>query len=206
MLDLESESGDFEATLTTPVEGATIDSINLPSYAGFGLLPTGTNWPGFPLVDPGTHDLACVLEYSANGGDWWAADWTDLRDYLDRGGDFPTLRQFLVDRAALATLSGRLCREETMEEGDVYEDRLSVSGGWLGPAMRVLPGGTFTMGEDSDTDEDSESEEGGDMADGAGMNAQPIREVTIADAFAIGVHEVTQGDYGRFVRATGRAA
>ena len=192
VLDLQSESGNLEATLTAPVAGATVDSINLPSYAGFGLLPTSANRWGFPLVDPSTHNLACVLEYSASGGHWRAADWTDLRNYLDRGGDFNTIRAFLVTQAALETISGRLCREELFRDGDVYQDRLSISGGWLGPEMRVVPAGTFTMGSASITDDESVT------------SAQPVREVTIEHDFAIGVHEVTQADYGRFARATGR--
>ena len=68
VLDLESRDGNLEGTLTTPVSGAAVDSINLPSYAGFGMLPFRSNWSGIQVVDVGNHNLACVLEFSASGG------------------------------------------------------------------------------------------------------------------------------------------
>lgn len=187
VLELQSRDGDLEGTLTTRVSGATVESINLPAFAGFGVLPVNSIWPGNPLLAEGNHNLACALEFWASGGDWRAADWTDIRDYLNKGGHYVVLSEFLRNKALLSTLSGRLCREEPKDSGDVFDDRLSVSGGWLGPRMMVVSAGTFTMGDASDT------------------TAQPTREVTFEHDFAIGVHEITQADYGRFARATGRA-
>ena len=59
------------------------------------------------------------------------------------------------------------------------------------PEMKVVPRGRFTMG--------SPASEAGRFA-----NEGPQHTVTIARPFAIGVYDVTVGDYSAFVRATGR--
>jgi formylglycine-generating enzyme required for sulfatase activity len=71
------------------------------------------------------------------------------------------------------------------EPGQVFSDALS--GGGRGPELVVVRFGTFTMGKDDDRF----------PAEG------PEREVSFARGFAIGRSEVTVGDYGRFVAATG---
>jgi formylglycine-generating enzyme required for sulfatase activity len=58
------------------------------------------------------------------------------------------------------------------------------------PLMRVLPAGRFTMG--------SPGQEVGRQA-GEG----PLHEVTIARPFAIGVYDVTRGEFAAFARETG---
>ncbi|MDE0206065.1 MAG: SUMF1/EgtB/PvdO family nonheme iron enzyme [Candidatus Tectomicrobia bacterium] len=60
------------------------------------------------------------------------------------------------------------------------------------PEMVVVPAGSFTMGSPV-------SEEGRNDDEG------PQHRVTIAEPFAVGVHEVTRGEFGRFVRETNRA-
>ena len=61
------------------------------------------------------------------------------------------------------------------------------------PEVVVVPAGGFMMG--------SPSGEAGRLA-GEG----PVHRVEIAESFAVGVHEVTRGEYARFVQATGREA
>ena len=56
------------------------------------------------------------------------------------------------------------------------------------PEMVVVPAGRFWMGDRSG---DGYSEE------------KQVHEVTIADPLAVGVYEVTRGEFGRFVEATG---
>ena len=58
--------------------------------------------------------------------------------------------------------------------------------------MMVVPAGSFLMGALPD-------EEGQSITEG------PVHEVRIAEPFAVGVYEVTRGEYGRFVAATGYA-
>jgi len=58
------------------------------------------------------------------------------------------------------------------------------------PQMVVLPAGSFMMGSPS-------SEAGRDDNEG------PVHRVRIARPFAVGVYEVTRGEYARFVSATG---
>ena len=59
------------------------------------------------------------------------------------------------------------------------------------PELVVVPAGSFMMGSPS-------SEAGRDADQG------PVHRVTIAAPFAVGVNEVTRGEYARFVAATGR--
>ena len=58
------------------------------------------------------------------------------------------------------------------------------------PEMVVVPAGSYQMGSPP-------SEEGRDENEG------PVHWVTIAAPFAVGVYEVTRGEFGRFVEATG---
>ena len=58
------------------------------------------------------------------------------------------------------------------------------------PEMVVVPAGTFMMGSPA-------SEAGRDDDEG------PLHGVTISQPFAVGVYEVTRGEFGRFVGATG---
>ena len=62
----------------------------------------------------------------------------------------------------------------------------------LCPEVVVIPAGAFTMGS-------PESETG------RFKNEGPQHQVTIARAFAMGLHDVTVGEYRRFARATHRA-
>ena len=70
--------------------------------------------------------------------------------------------------------------------GSVFQDCADC------PEMVVVGAGEFMMGSPS-------SEEGRWDAEG------PRRRVTISAPFAVGVHEVTRGQFGRFVSATSRA-
>ena len=61
------------------------------------------------------------------------------------------------------------------------------------PELVVVPSGSFMMGSPG-------SEEGRYDDEG------PVHRVRIAEPFAVGVYEVTRGEYGRFVSATGHAS
>ena len=62
------------------------------------------------------------------------------------------------------------------------------------PEMVVVPAGRFRMG--------SPESEAGRRDDG---REGPVHPVAIARPFAVGVHEVTRGEFARFVSATGRS-
>ena len=70
------------------------------------------------------------------------------------------------------------------------------------PEMIVVPAGSFLMGSPS-------HEKGGGDDEGpphdATIDEGPLRDVTIAVPFAVGVYEVTVGEFKRFVRATGHS-
>jgi len=59
------------------------------------------------------------------------------------------------------------------------------------PLMTVVPAGSFVMGAGAGSED---------------VDALPAHTVTFARAFAIGAHEVTRGEFARFVAATGHDA
>ena len=73
---------------------------------------------------------------------------------------------------------------QTLDVGDVFRDCPHC------PEMVVVPAGSFMMG--------SPPSEGWRRD-----NEGPLLRVTIGSAFAVGIHEVTRGEFGRFVSATG---
>ncbi len=75
---------------------------------------------------------------------------------------------------------------DEFEVGDVFRDCDRC------PEMVVVPAGRFTMGSPS-------SEEGRASDEG------PQHGVTFDSPFAVGVYEVTRGEFARFVSATGRS-
>ena len=77
-------------------------------------------------------------------------------------------------------------RERGPAVGDIFRDCADC------PAMVVVPSGSFMMGSPP-------SEEGRDDDEG------PVHRVTIGARFAVGVYEVTRGEFGRFVSSTGRS-
>ena len=112
-------------------------------------------------------------------------------------GDLKTLREKGEDPAVIAlvqgvTLSELRARAEERKRlrervGKVFRDCEGC------PEMVVVSAGSFEMGSPS-------SEAGRDGDEG------PVRRVTIGERFVVGVKEVTRGEYGRFVRATGHSA
>ena len=75
---------------------------------------------------------------------------------------------------------------QTREVGEVFRDCPHC------PEMVVAPAGSFMMGSPP-SDPDRYDDEG------------PRHRVTIGSAFAVGVYEVTRGEFGRFVSSTGRS-
>ncbi len=100
--------------------------------------------------------------------------------------------------ALLALLGGK--KLVGMARAEAAEDRREAGSRWADgetfrecdvcPEMVVVPAGSFMMGSPS-------SEEGRDDDEG------PVHPVTIAEPFAVGVYEVTRGEFARFVSATG---
>jgi formylglycine-generating enzyme required for sulfatase activity len=72
----------------------------------------------------------------------------------------------------------------TESDGDqVFQDELED--GTLGPKMVIIPAGTFMMGDIQGDGWDDEN---------------PVHKVTISKPFAIGVYEVTVGEFKKFVK------
>ena len=112
-----------------------------------------------------------------------STDPADLQAYLDRypGGTYEVLARNRLRRPADSP------EQATMEPGRRFRDCPDC------PEMVVVPAGSCMMGSPT-------SEEGRDYDEG------PQHWVTIANPFAVGVHEVTRGEFARFVRETGHAA
>ena len=79
-------------------------------------------------------------------------------------------------------------RKRARKPGDRFRDCPGC------PEMVVVPSGRFRMG--------SPSSEAGRTDDG---REGPVHPVTIGYRLAVGVHEVTRGEFARFVSATGRS-
>ena len=118
-----------------------------------------------------------------------------MRDYVAllgqvcsrMGGDSRVLCE-----TRLASLKGMLVSVSVPgESADVVWQRFRDCAGC--PEMTILPSGVFTMGSPSEELE---------RHDGEG----PRREVSIAGPLAVGVYEVTRGEFAEFVSASGYSA
>ena len=84
---------------------------------------------------------------------------------------------------------GPAIAERGLQPGDRFRDCAEC------PEMVVVPAGSFLMGSpDGEEGRHSDGREG------------PLHRVTIAEPFAIGVYEVTRGQFATFVEATGHDA
>ena len=88
-------------------------------------------------------------------------------------------------------------RQAARREGEAFRVGLTfrddLRSGGEGPEMVVVPAGRFLMGSPS-------------YEAGRNDDEGPVHRVTIGEAFAVGVYEVTRGEYERFVETTGYAA
>ena len=100
------------------------------------------------------------------------------REYLS---SYPSGRHASEARALLAEVT-----EPERVPGRKFRDCAGC------PELVVVPSGTYKMGSPA-------GEEGRDDDEG------PVHEVTFARPFAVGVHEVTRGEFARFVSSTGRS-
>ena len=91
-----------------------------------------------------------------------------------------------VFAALTASESATSAGDDSLPPGSVFKDCNDC------PEMVIIPAGTFMMG--------SPEAEVGRMS-----NEGPLHEVTISNPFAVSNFEVTVGQYGQFVRATGHA-
>ena len=115
---------------------------------------------------------------------WQSAKGYEATSYLTR------------EQAEALIAAGREARERAEREaaerervpavGEVFRDCPHC------PEMVVVPSGRFMMGSPS-SEEDRSSGEG------------PRRRVTIGSPFAVGAHEVTRDEFGRFVSSTDRS-
>ena len=105
----------------------------------------------------------------------------------DLGRDWESLQRERAKSRA-AAIRYRELRQGLATEpdgvGSVFGDRLRSGG--QGPAMVVIPAGRFSMGCVSGLD--------------CRYSEKPVHDVTIPQAFALSVHEVTFEDYDRFKR------
>ena len=98
--------------------------------------------------------------------------------------------------AVLAGASAAPASAQSYSPGDSFRDCPSC------PQMVVVPAGSFQMGSTESEISRVVSDEGGKRE--WYTDEMPRHEVRIANAFAVGKHEVTRGEYAAFVQATGR--
>lgn len=98
--------------------------------------------------------------------------------------------RFLAAALSVVTMSGAAgAADVNVNPGTVFQDCANC------PEMVVVPPGNFVMGYD-----------GGINLDKPGLERRyegPVRDVTIAHAYALGRTEVTQAQYREFIDATG---
>ena len=104
-----------------------------------------------------------------------------------RYGEVDAARENNEPPAVLVLLEGR-----TLADARKYPAGTKLRDCAECPELVVVPSGSFEMGSPS-------SEDGRDDDEG------PVHRVRIGRAFAVGVKEVTVGEYGRFVSETGRS-
>ncbi len=116
-----------------------------------------------------------------------------------RAGDYDLAEFRLIDLIALgghetrvAELRAMMTREESYgeyEPGQVIQDPFTDGSGYA-PAVVVLSKGSFVMGSDDDEDDRSDTE-------------GPVRRVGFERGFALGMQEVTVGQFRTFIESTG---
>ena len=116
-----------------------------------------------------------------------------------RAGDLELAEFKLIDLIALGgfedrvqDLRERMVREESygaFEPGQILRDPFA-SGAGTAPAVVVISSGSFLMGSPSDDSDRSDNE-------------SPMHRVTFERGFALGLREVTVGEFAAFVAATG---
>ncbi|NRB71451.1 MAG: formylglycine-generating enzyme family protein, partial [Xanthomonadales bacterium] len=116
-----------------------------------------------------------------------------------RAGDLELAEFKLIDLIALGgfedrvqDLRERMVREENygaFEPGQILRDPFE-SGAGTAPAVVVISSGSFLMGSPSDDSDRSDNE-------------SPMHRVTFERGFALGLREVTVGEFAAFVAATG---
>ncbi len=88
----------------------------------------------------------------------------------------------------------RLARVKRQRKSKVFQDRLR--GGGLGPKMVRIPAGSFTSLRSVT------SYRMGDIQGGGDSDEKPVHRVSVGK-FAMGMYEVTKGQFSKFVNATG---
>ena len=138
-----------------------------------------------------------ALDYEVGAADglFGPATRAALRDW-QAGKGFAATGYLTQEQAETLMAQGRHVAEARRRQqrqrrvGQTFSDALRSGG--HGPQLVVVPAGSYQMGSPA-------SEERRLNMEG------PEHRVTIGQAFAVGVYEVTVGEYGRFVGATGHA-
>ena len=187
------------------VPAAALDAagLNGPERAClFSFLP-GVAWveageAGELVEEPSFRAEAWVADYEAgarlrvlgrleaadgSGGVWWVVAWRDP-ETGERRNLFAMGLGGGIDPVPPLPLPPE--PDPVLEVGDVFRDCADC------PEMVVVPSGSFMMGSPP-------SEEGRQDYEG------PVHRVSIPARFAVGVYEVTHGEFGRFVSSTGRS-
>ena len=131
--------------------------------------------------------------YAAAEGADSAAAYGDYLEAYPAGRHAAAARERQAERQAAAEQAAReeaarRVRDAALRVGQTFRDDLRSGG--EGPEMVVVPAGSFRMGSPS-YEAEREDTEG------------PVHRVTISEAFAVGVHEVTLAEWDACVAAGG---
>ena len=155
---------------------------------------TATASPPAAVPEPVPAESGPTAELTRAETVFWESmrDSTDAADFEAYLGQWPTgiYAPLATNRLAAlreaASAPAAVDPPRAREPGDVFRDCPGC------PEMVVVPAGTFLMEADRRDDESGDEE-------------RPRHRVTL-DGFALGVHEVTRGEYEAFAAATGRGS
>ena len=127
-----------------------------------------------------THDAEAAIAAADDETNTRASTRDTVEAYDEYLALYPNGRYAETARSSRGRAFGRL------PSGGTFRDCVDC------PEMVVLPPGSFAMGSPPDEE-------------GRYGNEDPVREVALGESFAVGVREVTRGQYAAFVRESGYA-
>jgi len=126
-----------------------------------------------------------IGDYKLNRGDFVFKVKNQSTPPVINVAELDSVKKEKAELARIQREQARLARINRQRKSKVFQDRLRDGG--LAPKMVRIPAGSFRMG---------------DIQGGGSDNEQPVHRVSVGK-FAMGMYEVTRGEFRKFVNVTG---